>query len=276
MQVYFFLFTVAVIVALPAAIPFTTPFLLTVAIFLSLVAHTTFLIHTANGISDVSRNGKIAIEQLAVSQKNNDEANNAIAAEIYHLLDKTKTITNISKSLNEIAGQTNLLALNASIEAARAGDAGKGFSVVADEIRKLSEGSRKASNNISENVTVIMEQLDSLKIVITGSKEAFDEQNTVVAEVINAFAQITSYFDSLAESQQELYEDVLRLNKDKDNLTESFSSITSVIEEAFAINQEVASLTINQNDTADITAGMVKDMKHKLEKSSINVAKIRL
>ncbi len=234
------------------------------------------LINNANGISDVSHNGKIAIEQLAVSQKNNDEANNAIADEIFHLLDKTKTITDISNNLNEIADQTNLLALNASIEAARAGEVGKGFSVVADEIRKLSEGSRKASNTISENVSVIMAQLDSLKKVIAGSKEAFDEQNTVVAEVIDAFAQITNYFDGLAANQQELYEDVIGITTDKDNLTESFSSITSVIEESFAINQEVASLTITQNDTVDITAGMAKDMKNKLEKISTNVTKIKL
>lgn len=71
------------------------------------------------------------------------------------LLDLTKNIqeTNTySNKIKEISEQTNLLALNASIEAARAGDAGKGFSVVAEEIRKLAESTKDTVNNITKNL----------------------------------------------------------------------------------------------------------------------------
>ncbi len=234
------------------------------------------LIQTSNEIGDVSRKGKSAIEKLAVSQKNNSEANNALSMEIYHLLNKTNIITDISNNLKEIARQTNLLALNASIEATRAGEAGKGFSVVADQIRKLSEESRQASIRINENVTAIMQQLNSLKKVITDSIETFDNQDKVVNEVINAFEQIMNYFKGLTQCQQELYDGVTGLTKDKDNLTDSFGSITSVLEEVFAINLEVASLTDMQNNTTDITCKLAKEVQYKIEKILMDISEIKV
>ncbi|NLJ95683.1 MAG: hypothetical protein GX321_00900 [Clostridiales bacterium] len=114
------------------------------------------MIESAHEMREVSSNGKIAIENLSVSQEKNYEVNNSITSEIYNLLDITKTINNITQILYEIASQTNLLALNASIEAARAGEAGRGFAVVADEIRGLAEKSREASKNINDNISKIM------------------------------------------------------------------------------------------------------------------------
>ena len=71
-----------------------------------------------------------------------------VISEINELKTQSQTISNFVKTINEIAEQTNLLSLNASIEAARAGDAGRGFAIVAEEIRKLADQTVKAAGQI--------------------------------------------------------------------------------------------------------------------------------
>jgi len=233
------------------------------------------LIDSACEMGSVSIDGKNAIENLAEHQNRNYEANNAITTEIYNLLDKTKTINDITKVLYDIASQTNLLALNASIEAARAGEAGKGFAVVADEVRKLAERSRSASTTINENITSINQQLSNLKNVVDGSKETFDNQALAVKEVIDAFEQISTYVDGFVLSQQNFYDEVNNLSIEKERLIDSFCSIASVIQESSATTEEVASLTIGQTSTANIIYKMAQDLHHKVDAISATSSKIK-
>jgi len=82
------------------------------------------------------------------------------AQKIKRLGDKSKEIGGIIETINDIAEQTNLLALNAAIEAARAGEAGRGFAVVADEVRQLAEESQKAANSINELIMTIQKDIN--------------------------------------------------------------------------------------------------------------------
>ncbi len=233
------------------------------------------LIDSAHEMGSVSSNGKVAVENLSETQSKNLEVNNAITTEIYALLDKTKTINDITKILYDIASRTNLLSLNASIEAARAGEAGKGFAVVAEEVRKLAEKSRGASATINENITDITNQLDNLRKVIDSSKETFDNQAHVVTEVIDTFEQINRYVDDFVNDQQNFYDEVQGLSTDKQNLIDSFCSIASVIQESSATTEEVASLTIGQSSTSNIIFKMAHDLHGKVDIISANVSKIK-
>lgn len=233
------------------------------------------LIDSAQEMGQVSTNGKIAVENLSEHQNKNMEANNAITTEIYNLLDKTQTINEISNVLYDIASQTNLLSLNASIEAARAGEAGKGFAVVATEVRKLAERSREASVNISENISEIINQLSNLKNVADSSKDTFENQTVAVTKVIDAFKQINTYVGGFIKSQEDFYSEVQGLSKEKDRLIDSFCSIASVIQESSATTEEVASLTIGQNSTANIIFKMAQDLHGKVDTIASNVSKIK-
>jgi methyl-accepting chemotaxis protein/ABC-type sugar transport system substrate-binding protein len=233
------------------------------------------LIDSAYEMGNVSSNGKVAIENLSENQKMNYEANNSITSEIYALLDKTKTIDNITQILFEIASQTNLLSLNASIEAARAGESGKGFAVVAEEVRKLSERSRTASITINENISQITNQLSNLRNIADTSKRTFENQAQAVKKVIEAFKQINSYVNSFVKNQQDFYDEVKSLSNEKESLIDSFCSMASVIQEASATTEEVASLTIGQNNTANIIYKMSQDLHKKVDAISSNASKIR-
>lgn len=233
------------------------------------------LIDSAHEMGNVSSNGKVALENLSVNQNKNYQANNALTAEIYTLLDKTKKINEITKVLYDISSQTNLLSLNASIEAARAGDAGRGFAVVADEVRKLAERSKTASITINENISDITNQLGNLKNVVDGSKETFHNQAVAVTKVIDVFEQINTYVDGFVNSQQEFYSEVQGLSKEKERLIDSFCSIASVIEESSATTEEVASLTIGQSSTANIIYKMSQDLHNKVETIASNSSNIK-
>jgi len=233
------------------------------------------LIDAAQEMGKVSNDGKIAVENLSENQNKNIEANNAITREIYNLLDKTKTINEITNVLYDIASQTNLLSLNASIEAARAGEAGRGFAVVAEEVRKLAERSRAASATINENISEINKQLSNLKNVTDDSKETFYNQSLAVNKVIEAFEIINNYVDNFIKSQQNFYEEVQSLSDEKERLIDSFCSIASVIEESSATTEEVASLTISQNSTANIIYKMAQELSEKVGRIAKNSEKIK-
>lgn len=218
------------------------------------------LINQADKMYEISSEGNITVKNLSDHNKKNQEVINNIINEIYELVEKTANIKNITDVLYDIADQTNLLALNAAIEAARAGEAGKGFAVVADEVRGLSNQSREASTNINEMILSITEELNSLKSMVDQSQNVFKEENKVVDTVIESFNSINEFIDTFINRQTKFGNAFMELNKSKEVFSSSIENMASVIEESTATTEELASLTLSQTNTTNV----VKDITSKL------------
>jgi methyl-accepting chemotaxis protein len=130
----------------------------------------------------------------------------------------SREIGNIVNTITEISNQTNLLALNAAIEAARAGEHGRGFAVVADEVRKLSEEATASTNQISEIVSSIQENISKSVEYMNEGKEEVTNGIRIVNDAKRAFEVIQSDMDNVLQQIIEVSAAVQQLSAGSDEI----------------------------------------------------------
>lgn len=184
--------------------------------------------------------GKKELDILIASIRGVREAFKVVTEKLASLSGSVNQIGEILEVINGIADQTNLLALNAAIEAARAGEAGRGFAVVADEVRKLAEQSRASSDKIRALLNTIGSETNE---VVHTSEEV---SRQVVAQLENVENTVKS-FDDILESVAAItpmieatYREVDSTVKAKDVVLERVQSISAVSEETSASAEEIS------------------------------------
>ncbi|MDF2943728.1 MAG: methyl-accepting chemotaxis sensory transducer [Herbinix sp.] len=179
------------------------------------------------------------VDQLNSATQASIEITNETIKDIEELEVESKAITEIIAVINDIAEQTNLLSLNASIEAARAGDAGRGFSVVADEIRKLSIKSVNSASEIEKIINSISKKTQNTVKTVRQAETISKTTETRLLNVVDLFKNINIHVDELAIKMSKIAEGINDIEQAKNDTLNAIESISAVAEETSAASQEV-------------------------------------
>jgi len=195
-----------------------------------------------------------SITDIALSSKD-------VSTIIDELDSSSKKIGDIIKIITSISEQTNLLALNAAIEAARAGDAGKGFNVVADEIRKLADESSKAASEISDLVRE--NQVKSASAV-----NSVEEVEKKVAIGVEKASQVGESIDNIIENIQVMVNDIEQIDIANEQQAQSSKEIEKAINNIAMTSNEIADGTENISASIQEQLSTMTEIEQTTEKLS--------
>ena len=233
-------------------------------------------VHSAQNVEEIANSGRTAVSgavnQMSAVAKSVEKS----AEVIKQLAERSTQIGNISATIAGIAEQTNLLALNAAIEAARAGEAGRGFAVVADEVRKLAESSSSAASQIADLIhTIQVEMEEALKQMEQGNQEV-ESGKVVVAAAGDSFKNITDAIIKLTKDAEEIQRNSKEAATRVDKLVEAMDELNRSSEDVSVETESVSAATEQQAASIDEVASASKKLSELAEELTASAAKFKI
>jgi methyl-accepting chemotaxis protein len=216
------------------------------------------MISASERVAVTVNDGIESVKELGEQARNVSQCSKEVESVVAKLTEKVEKVENFVDTIISISSQTNLLALNASIEAARAGEAGRGFSVVAEEIRKLSEDTKEASNNITNIIHELIEDTRNANASIEASGKCVATQNEILT-------QTWSKFGIVADEVKNLSSNIDDVKGGMETITESSNNIFDHISQLSATSQEVAASSSESLENSNITVQEVEKCRKIFE-----------
>jgi methyl-accepting chemotaxis protein len=227
---------------------------------------------SSRNAQEIATNGGEVVKQAVAAMQEVSESTAITAETIGKLGKSSEEIGTIVSVINDIADQTNLLALNAAIEAARAGEQGRGFAVVADEVRKLAERTTSATKEISSMISSIqtetstaVESMDEgTKKVDNGVKLAH-EAGEALGKIVTGVQNVTDMVSHIATSTEEQSATTDEISRNMDSISDIAKSSVQAIGEVSKATGEMARLAAELKDLVSNFRINEKGSAHELK-----------
>lgn len=231
------------------------------------VAQVSKVMHEVSNVTlEATNNGSEQVETLTKAMENV----NTIIGETVNLMDtlnsQTENISGILQTINGIVEQTNLLALNAAIEAARAGEHGKGFAVVADEVRKLADSSHKAIKEVTNILNEIMNSTRYVAEKVKSGEHAVQLSISVKERVDEVFKQIIGNTGKVFDQANIIEQEIQKLQEVAYTITDKTRSIAGITQENSASVEEVLANVEEQDERINEIITSFKQLEELTEK----------
>ncbi len=194
----------------------------------------------------------LADETKLIAEEGSSQMTQMTSA-MFEINESASSVSKIIKSIDEIAFQTNLLALNAAVEAARAGKHGKGFTVVAEEVRNLAQRSAKAAKETAEMIE------NSIKKTDAGTKIA-NNTSDALNEIVKSVTKVTDLIGEIASASREQTSGISQINQGLGQVDKVTQQNTATAEEAAAASEQLSSQAVELR-------GMLEKFNLKNERS---------
>lgn len=195
---------------------------------------------------------------------------------MFRLANKVEKIKKVINIMDDIAQKTDLLSLNASIEATRAGEMGKGFALVADEIRGMAENSKRSSQDIKKMVEDILEDSKAATIALTKTQEGINRGHETIRSILNTFSETLTDVKDISSAIKEVEEVTGKQVIQMRNLSGHFQELSGLADKNFISTQKTTVATKNQIDDIVRIAKSMRSLTALSEKMMLTQQRFKL